>query len=109
MKQTRNRCRKRHRMRCKKKECGARVTLKKHPDEYVRPHQCPRCGRMTLRSVEEERRREIAKVRCTCAAYPFPHARGKMRFCHFHPLAAVQPTIDEFEQYEACLATPRSG
>lgn len=46
---------------------------------------------------------------CYCNAYPFPHRARSMRFCEEHPLADVTATDEEWEQYENCIRTPRSG
>lgn len=105
---------KRHRMRCGHRMCWRRYTLRKHPDKYVRPVKCPHCGnRKKQYSVEGQRRRELQKrkekrLQCYCNRYPFPHQKGSLRMCDHHPAKTVEPTEEEYVQYQQCLETPRS-
>ena len=102
--------RSRHRMRCS--SCGTRFALKRHPDLYVRIVKCPDCKSMNVYSAEASRRREVENQNtCCCNAYPFPHRAGSLRMCHEHHLGllGVDPTDEEIRNYQACLATPRSG
>lgn len=101
----------RHRMRCGVEKCRHRFALSKHPVEYVRAVKRPACGdHLHVRSIEAERQRELAKQdRCLCSSYPFPHRKGSLRFCDYHPLKAVEPTAQEWEEYEGCMSTPRSS
>lgn len=75
----------RHRMRCPKKSCGKRVTLRRHPDEYDHIPLCPACGTQ-LQSRERERRAEKQRQLdageiCHCSAAPFRHVAGTVRYC----------------------------
>ena len=90
---------------------SGRFTLPKHPSDYKRGVSCPSCGeRIRLQDCEADRRRELAKqITCRCSGYPFPHRRGSLRFCEYHPSYLLEPTEMECLDYEACLATPRSG
>lgn len=103
----------RWRMRCGVEKCRHRWTLRRHPAKYKRKPKCPRCGDVIrVRSVEEERRREMAKRKetgrfCECGGYPFPHEKGSLRFCEHHPLFHVEPDQIEVYDFEACWATPR--
>jgi len=106
----------RHRMRCYScyyhKRGSGRFTLKRHPDLYVRMVKCPVCGTTNVKSVEADRRREMAaSSTCDCNPYPFPHKSGTMRMCINHPLVlmGVDPTEEEISDYQGCLDTPRSG
>jgi len=104
--------RKRHRMRCRKAKCYARFTLPRAPELYVRAVRCPVCRGTAVRSVEQERRKEMAqRVTHSCAAYPFPHERGTLRMCTFHParLRGERPTEEEFAAHEKLLGQPRSA
>lgn len=95
-----------HRVRCG--SCRTRYRIKRHPDDYVRRPRCG-CGG-NLNSIEAERRRELAKQeRCTCMAIPFPHRAGSLRFCELHPRSEIEPTDEEWQDFEYLLATPRSG
>lgn len=98
-------------MRCGVTACRHRWALKKHPDQYKRSPKCPKCSDVTkVRSIEMERRRELAKqITCRCSSYPFPHRQGSLRFCEHHPRIDEDPTMEECLDYEGCLATPRSG
>ena len=100
----------RHRVQCTNTHgCGARDVLKKHPDEYKRRPRCGVCGG-NVYSIEKARRNELTKQdTCYCLPYPFPHKRGSLRMCTGHPLADAEPTDEEWEQYQECLQTPRSG
>lgn len=101
-----------HRVRCSNHNCRIRFRVKKHPDLYsaFRP-KCPECGSSVL-SIEKERRNELIKQdTCYCFAYPFPHRAGSLRMCDNNPLfiRMVEPTDDEWQEYQDCLKTPRSG
>ncbi len=103
---------KRHRMRCSNtRKCGQRFTLKKHPDLYVKDkYICPECGGRAY-SDEKNRRNELAKQE-QCAGdccYPFKHRKDSLRMCPGHPLADVDLTQMELHDFDACMATPRSG
>lgn len=110
----------RHRMRCNAcrrrlrriygKDASARFTLKRHPLDYKREPKCPVCKSTDVASIEPIRARELAsQARCYCSAYPFPHRYGSLRLCEGHRLRDVEPDADEWRDYEACLATPRTG
>ena len=76
--------------RCNQRECQARRTLKKHPDEYVRGK--PKChipgcsGRMyldTYRATKAFRKHDVGEV-CKCHMHRFPHAKGR-GYCLHNP------------------------
>lgn len=102
-------------MRCGVETCRHRWTLRKHPAQYKRQPRCPKChDTIHVRSVEEERRREMAKRKktgrfCECGHYPFPHDKGSLRFCAHHllMLADTEPEQIEIYDYEACWRTQR--
>lgn len=88
--------------------------LKRHPSQYKRVVRCPTCKSDDVVSVEHLHRAQMRKraesgMLCKCTAYPFPHERGSLRMCDHHTLADVDPSEDEWRDYEACLATPRSA
>jgi hypothetical protein len=102
----------RHRMRCarSKRGCGRRFTLRQPLSRYRRPVRCPYCRSTQVFDAEKERRADqLRQATCFCAAYPFPHRRGSLRMCSRHPLNGQDVTDEEHEQYQACLATPRSS
>lgn len=105
-------CAKRHRMRCGhgKQGCYARFTLRRHPDQYVRPVRCPYCKSLNVHSVEKARRAEQKKQdTCYCGNYPFPHRKGSLRMCMHHPSIHEEPTDEEKDDYYRCMDTPRSA
>jgi hypothetical protein len=98
-------------MRCSRGRngCGRRFTLKRSPDTYVRSPKCPYCKSFNVYSVEMERRIEQARQdTCRCASLPFPHRKGAILGCAHHPKPDEEWTEDDYRDYEACLATPRS-
>ena len=98
---------KRERYRCSDKSCLTRFKVLR---KRVRPPRCPVCGSTKVYSIEDSRRRQADRQdTCECTRYPFPHKRGSLRMCEYHPLIGVEPTEDEIADYEACLATPRSS
>ena len=109
---TRSTTRNRWRMRCSNtRKCGQRFTLRRHPDEYKRRSltMCPSCGGHAYID-EGNRRKELAKQdTCHCHNIPFPHRRGSVLGCESHPKPMDQWTIDDERDYEAMLATPRTG
>ena len=97
------------RVQCRNNKCRTRDRIKKRLEEYKREKRCVVCGG-PLRSIEAERRRELAKQEtCYCGPIPFPHREGSLRFCEHHPLVDVEPTDEEWEDYEGMCMTPRSG
>ena len=99
----------RERMRCiDVPKCGHRFTLKKRP--YAgQEFQCEMCGGRT-RSVEKERRREMAKrENCECIAIGFKHQKGTVLGCDHHPKPFEDWTSDDHRQYQEMLKTPRGG
>lgn len=103
----------RHRMRCGVVSCRHRFTLKRHPDNYKRTIKCPKCGDSTkVHSVEEERKRELAKQdTCYCPMYPFPHRSGSLRLCDNHPavVSGESCSEEEYQDYLAIMEVPRGG
>ena len=103
----------RHRMRCSrssKRGCGRRFTIKRNPEDYRRWPKCPHCGCWDTQSVEASRRAEAEREdTCHCSRYPFPHRAGSLRMCIQHPLEieGVEPTAEEWRDYEATVSTPR--
>lgn len=109
---SRSTTRHRHRMRCRVTTCRARFTLRKAPELYVHQVRCPVCRSGNVRSVEAERRRELAaRDTCWCRQYPFPHERGTLVMCPFHPdrLAGLAPTEEEQLQHEKTLGRSRTA
>jgi len=115
------RCAKRHRMRCRdchrksRKNpgscCSGRYTLPRKPEKYRRLSYtyCPCCGSSNVVSVETARRNEtLKKDTCHCNFVPFPHGKGQIHGCEFHPSVDNWTEADQ-EQYENMLRTPRSG
>lgn len=87
-----------------------RFTIKKHPSQYKRGVRCPTCKSFNVRSTEDARRREMAKKElCACNGYPFRHEKGTLRFCAYNKLflAGVEPTEEEYRQYESCVQGER--
>lgn len=70
---------------CRCTRCRGRVTLRHHPDWYIRRHHahCPRCRSDTL-IVDQHRPSgaEARRVTCYCTGYPFPHRRGSLLCDH---------------------------
>jgi len=92
--------------------CGSRFTIYKLPEQYAKWPKCPHCGSRETHSAEKERRAEMkrrimADRLCTCNPYPFPHDKGTLRMCLFHPLAAINPDNQEIDAYQCVLDTPR--
>lgn len=110
---------KRWRMRCRAcarrwqragRKGTVRFTIKKPPWEYARFVKCPHCKSTDVASDEHNRRNELEKqTTCICGGYPFPHRSGSLRGCDGHPQIDVPMDEEEWLDYEACLATPRSG
>lgn len=69
--------------RCSRKKCQARVTLSKHPEDYVRPPKCKMCGGRKFR-VDRWRGKNERGVACRCQGTHYPH-RHKSIVCLDHP------------------------
>lgn len=59
------------RTRCRCRHCRGVQTLRRHPDQYIRPSRCRTCARRDWRP-------EAKAIQQThvCYAYPFPHRLG---------------------------------
>lgn len=77
-------------VRCSKESCRARHVFPKHPDEYIRPRKCDRCGGTRFRVVRDRAKDRCATL-CDCGGYQFvgprtngnaPHRKGS-RFCWY--------------------------
>lgn len=64
---------------CRCRKCGARKTFRKHPDDYVREHECS-CGG-TYRVDNYRRTREHLKTICRCNGVYYPHRKGSILGC----------------------------
>jgi len=60
--------------RCTTTSCRSRHTLKRHPDNYIRPRKC-HCGGKIKVDKAAMKRRETKKV-CHCDGYWFMHEKG---------------------------------
>lgn len=77
--------------RCKRKnECSYRVTLRRHPDEYVRTPKCKNCSGPLIVDNYRKQRKDSVFDTCYCAATAgrdganMPHRRGSLVMCeHF--------------------------
>ncbi len=74
----------RWRVRCSRRVCQARRTLRKHPDEYKRPPKCG-CGSTKWRVDTYRMTREYPEV-CGCDGYRFMHRPGSGD-CRHNPMA----------------------
>lgn len=68
--------------RCTKEKCKLRVTLRKHPDAYVREPKCKACG-SRLR-VDAYRMSGKGRKTCWCDGYHFPHQESSY-YCIHNP------------------------
>lgn len=82
--------------RCNRNECRQRVTLNKHPLDYVNEKHCVCGGRL---HVDQHRMTaEHKRVLCKCDGLPFPHRKGSSVWCREHPKG---PTEQEYyERYK---------
>lgn len=102
----------RHRMQCGKRQCRKRFTLPKHPKYLKDKPTCPKCLTDKVHSVEKHRRDELKKQNThSCPAYPFPHRKGSLIMCSFHPrrLQGIEPTEQEIEEYEGTMSRDRTA
>ena len=109
--------RSRHRMRCRpcrakgaKKNHG-HFTLRRAPKHYKRAPCCPRCKSLSIVSVEEARRRTVAKRdTCYCERVPHPHKRGTHALCKDYKGSATKAWTDQdFEDYSRQIFDPKNG
>ena len=72
---------------CRCRKCGARKTLSKHPDEYVRDKICWSCKAVNSYRVDWYRTKgkESKKNTCYCDGLPYPHRAGSTVWCREHP------------------------
>src|SRR5580700_9747177 len=92
----------RYSCRCQRKVCGARRTLKRHPDSYHRP---PKCGIGALRIDKWMMKRDTHAMGCTCPGYSWGlkamHRRGS-KFCWYRSDGSdrLPEDVDFQSQYE---------
>lgn len=77
---------------CRCSRCEARVTLAKHPDEYVRPRKCWSCGSKKWRVDRFRKSTEHKRYACGCHGYGFIHRRGS-KWCE---ASTSPPAADEY-------------
>ena len=63
-----------------RRKCGARKTLKKRIEEYVRRPRCPGCGKDTLK-FDPYKKPYNTKNKCSCDGISFPHRKGTEPWC----------------------------
>jgi hypothetical protein len=78
----------------RRRECGARKTLRQPIERYHRRPVCPACGRDTLKTVNDKEKSRNRRRKCTCDGYPFPHHKGTEPWC-IHALRG--PTDEDYE------------
>jgi len=79
-------------------KCGARKTLKRPIEKYIRRPKCPRCHKDTLK-FDPSRRRERNNNLCKCDGMEggWPHRKGSSVWCH---KSKKQPTEEDYlERY----------
>lgn len=79
----------------KRRACGARRTLRRPIEKYIRRPMCPACGKDTLAPVDKKEKARGKRRRCFCDGIPYPHATGTEPWC-LH--AKVGPTEKDFEE-----------
>lgn len=58
----------------------------------------------------QERLKELEnRAICKCSAYPFPHGAGELRMCVHHPSDHIEPTEEEWAEYEITLKAERGS
>jgi len=62
--------------------CGARKTLKRLIETYVRPPKCPGCHKHKLMLDPSVKRQRKKWDTCCCGGYPFPHRKGSFWCVH---------------------------
>lgn len=92
---------------CRCRKCEARQTLPKHPDNYIRPRRCWRCGHTGWRVDRWRRMTEHRRYACDCKGiegiYDFkgaPHRR-KSLWC-IHGKATEEQIRGRFPQLFIC-------
>lgn len=95
---------------CRCTACGARRTLRKHPDDYIR--RPPRCRYGCRIRDAQGRTLRFAPLRIDwwriakewgarpcywCGGYSFPHARGR-GYCEHNPKLTMQMRQDREEE-----------
>lgn len=89
----------RRRYRCNRglEGCGRRFTLPRKTNEP----RCPHCGADEVQDVERYVRATIARYRCDCSGFNFPHKKGMQPFCFFaEQLDDAEERAEEFEMQQ---------
>jgi len=81
---------------CRCRSCGARNTLKRHPDDYVRDKKCTSCKAVNPYRVDWYRTlgEESKKNTCHCDGLHYPHRKGSSVWCREHPTG---PTEEDYK------------
>lgn len=56
-------------VRCSKETCKLRYVFSRHPDEYLRPRKCLKCGGTKFRVIPNMRADRGKSTPCDCGAY----------------------------------------
>ncbi len=78
-----------------RRKCGARKTLKKPIEEYVKTPLCPGCGQDTLKSVDACEKARNKRRMCNCGGFHHHHNTGREPWCVDAP---VGPTEEDFQE-----------
>jgi hypothetical protein len=74
------------------RRCGARRTLKKPIEQYVRRPHCLRCGMDSLKPVKERKRNTFRA--CYCDGYHYPHSKGS-KWCRYSKSILTDDDLEE--------------
>jgi putative FmdB family regulatory protein len=89
----------RHPHRCN--ACGRRFTLVRPMAHYKIDRECPHCGSSRIFYDTYKRKERLgrkAASTCLCDGAHYPHRRGSLVWCKFHPAG---PSIDDYlERYQ---------
>lgn len=72
------------RVNCRCSSCGARKSLERKPDRYIRPPKCPVCGKRRWRVDKYRMLVEKRVAPCRCGGYWFLHRKGS-KWCLHNP------------------------
>ena len=76
-----------------RRTCGARKSLKREIDWYIRRPMCPGCNKNTLKSVNKKEKLRNKARACDCGEYSHPHSKGCEPWCKF---AKIGPQEEDY-------------
>ena len=74
------------------RNCKSHFSFRRPLQDYARQRRCPHCGSTNIRYDEYEWNRRLKRRQhvCRCYGVPFPHRKGSIVWCVYHPTGPLE-------------------